>query len=248
MKSIRMSAHRIFVFFLCLFYCGIAQGRDLRASLPQLPPLVESAEKGILVDLVKAIDGVYEAGSISIQVFPFARSMRNVSEGVSDFHMPILFNPSVSEDQLDYRHSTETIFNVIFVMYTNESNKEINISNASNYKIETDRAHVQYFDFPVRPSNNIESSLKKVDMGRIDGFIFAMPETDDALKKLGLNNIKRREYKKFEVKMVLPKGERGEEVNRILTAAIKKLHENGEYQKIMAPISNQVFQEWPEIE
>ena len=232
-----------FLVSLSLAFVQPATAKDLKASLPILPPLVENADQGILVDLVKAIDEAYPDGSIVISVYPFKRSMQNVTSGAADFHMPILLNPDVPEDKLDFQHSTQTIFKVVFVLYTNKDNKEINPGNVNKFKIETDRAHVGYFDFPVKPSDSIEGSLKKVDMGRIDGFIFAMPETDAALNKLGLKNIKRQEYKTFDVKVVLPKGEKGKEVDEILTVSIQKLKDNGKYSQIMGPILDQKFQE-----
>jgi polar amino acid transport system substrate-binding protein len=233
----------VFMVSFSLAFVQSATAKDLKASLPLLPPLVENADKGILVDLVKAIDEAYPDGSIVIGVYPFKRSMQNVTSGAADFHMPILFNPDVPEDKLDFQHSTETLFKVVFVLYTNKGNKEINPKNVDKFKIETDRAHVGYFNFPIQPSDSIEGSLKKVDMGRIDGFIFAMPETDAALNKLGLKNINRWEYKTFEVKAVLPKGEKGKEIDEILTTSIEKLKQNGKYNQIMGPILDQKFQQ-----
>jgi polar amino acid transport system substrate-binding protein len=93
-------------------------------------------------------------------------------------------------------------------------------------------------------SPDIESSLRKVDMGRIDGWIMAMPESDMALKKADLKNIKRWEYKKFDVRIVLSKGPQGKEVDKILADVIKKLKANGKYQKIMGPILDQKFDNW----
>ena len=91
---------------------------------------------------------------------------------------------------------------------------------------------------------NIESGLKKVDLGRSDGWCFAMIETDAVLKKLNLQNIKRWNYKTFEVRIVLPKNDRGKEVNEILSKAIRKLKQNGKYQSIMKVLLNQKYEEW----
>ncbi|MCX5807357.1 MAG: hypothetical protein NT010_15045 [Proteobacteria bacterium] len=71
-----------------------------------------------------------------------------------------------------------------------------------------------------------------------------MPETDMGLKKLGLKNIKRWEYKKFDVKALLPLGEKGKEVDKILVNIIKKLKANGKFDKIMAPILDQKYDNW----
>ena len=219
-----------------------AHARDLKVSLPfPLPPLVESKDKGILVDLVKAMAEEYKDGKITWEVFPFARSMENVEKGRADFHMPQLVNPKIAADKLPFQFSSDTIFRVVFALYTNKNNKEINPKNVGNYKIETDLGVMDFFDFKPVGSPDIESSLKKVDMGRIDGWIMAMPESDLALKKLGLKNIKRWEYQKYDVRIVLTKGPQGKEVDKILSDIIKKLKANGKYQKIMAPILDQKF-------
>lgn len=221
-----------------------AQARDLRGSLPLLPPLVESKDKGILVDLLRAMAKEYKGGKITWDVYPFARSMENVEQGRADFHMPQLVNPHIDPSKLPFQLSSEKIFRVIFALYTNKDNKHINPGNASKFKIETDLGVRNFFDFPVAGSADIASSLKKVDMGRIDGWLFAMPESDMVLKRLGLKHIKRWQYKKFDVRVVLAKGEKGKEVDRILTGLIRKLQANGQYQQIMAPILDEKFVNW----
>ena len=229
---------------LCLVFSQ-AQAKDLKASMPfPLAPLVESKDKGILIDLLKAMAEEYKGGKLTWELYPFKRSMENVETGKADFHMPQLVNPKLGPDKLPFRFSSEKIFKVVFALYTNKNNKEINPGNVSKYNIETDLGVMDFFDFKVTGSPDIESSLKKVDMGRIDGWIFAMPESDGALKKLGLKNIKRWEYAKYDVRIVLNKGPQGAEVDKILTDLIGKLKANGKYQKIMAPILDQKFDPW----
>jgi polar amino acid transport system substrate-binding protein len=241
-------ARPIRFFFLALIcFCLIlarAEAKDLKASLPLIPPLVESKDKGVIVDLVKAMADEYKGGKITWDVFPFARSMDNVEKGRADFHMPQLVNPNISLDKLPFQFSSEKIFRVVFVLYTNKNNPKITPANVSSYKVESEMGTKDFFGFPVTGSPDVASSLKKVDIGRLDGFIFAMPETDLVLKKLALKNIKRAEYKKFDVRIVLPKGPQGKETDAILTDIIKKLKADGRYQKIMAPILDQKFENW----
>jgi polar amino acid transport system substrate-binding protein len=232
------------LFCFCLMFSQ-AQARDLKASMPfPLAPLVESKDKGILIDLLKAMAEEYKDGKITWELFPFKRSMENVEKGKYDFHMPQLVNPKITADKLPFLFSTEKIFRVVFALYTNKNNKDINPGNASKYKIESDLGTMDFFDFKVTGSPDIESSLKKVDMGRIDGWIMAMPESDMALKKLGLKNIKRWEFAKYDVRIVLNKSAQGKEVDKILTDLIGKLKANGKYQKIMGPILDQKFDPW----
>jgi polar amino acid transport system substrate-binding protein len=183
-----------------------AEARDLKASLAYLPVLAESKDKGILVDLIRAMAEEYKDGTITWDVYPAARYMENVEKGRADCGMPQLVNPNISPDKLPFQWSSDIIFKVVFALYTNKNNKEINPGNLKKFKIETLNGEEDFFDFPVTGSPDIESGLKKVDMGRADGWIMAMPESDQTLKKLGLKNIKRWEYKKYDVRIVLQKG------------------------------------------
>jgi polar amino acid transport system substrate-binding protein len=235
-------AFLFFILFVFLFNFNV-KAQDLKVSLPNLPPLVENKEKGILVKLINEMQKEYKAGKIEIiGVYPFARSINNVVENIADFHMPILENPNTPKEKLAFMLSTETIFNVIFCLYTNKDNKEINPSNAFKFNIETMPAHREYFN----NVNEVEipNGLQKVNAGRIDGYICAMVEGDSALKQLNLTKIKRWEFKKFKVKIVLQKNKNGEKTDKILTDLIKKMKASGVYQKIMADILDQKFVDW----
>jgi len=234
----------IAVFCFCFIVTAVG-ARDLKVSLPIIPPLVETKDKGILVDLVKAMAEEYKDGKITWDVFPFPRSLDNVEKGRADFHMPYITpkNPQ----KVRFQYSSDTIFKVIIALYTNKNNKEITPKNVTKHKVETDEGVKYIFESEIpgiMGSPSIESSLQKVDIGRIDAWLMAMPESDMALKKLGLKNIKRWEYGKYDVKAVLPLGQKGKEVDKILSGLIKKLKANGKYQQIMGPILDQKFDPW----
>jgi polar amino acid transport system substrate-binding protein len=242
-----LQAARYFLIAAICVCCivGVTQARDLKVSLPIIPPLVETKEKGILVDLCKAMAEEYKDGKLTWDVFPFARSLDNVEKGRADFHMPYITpkNPQ----KVRFQYSTDTIFKVIIALYTNKNNKEIGPKNVTKYKVETDEGVKYIFESEIpniAGSPSIESSLQKVDLGRIDAWLMAMPESDMALKKLGLKNIKRWEYGKYDVKAVLPLGEKGKEVDKILSGLIKKLKASGKYQQIMGLILDQKFDPW----
>ena len=230
------------VMVIALAMTNSVHARDLKASLGYVPLLAESPDKGILPDLIKAMDEIYTDGQITIEVFPSNRALDNVIKGTHDFFMPILKSDTMDPDKLPYKYS-ETLWTSIFVLYTNKNNTEINLNNLANYKIETNRAIADYFDFPTLPFDNVESSLKKVDMGRIDGLIYGMSVTDPVLKSLNLKNIKRTNYKTYEGPIVVAKGPKGEEVESIILPLIKKLRQNGTFDKIMAPLLNEKFVE-----
>jgi len=218
---------------MMLCFCVAAQAQ-LKASLAQMPMYAESLEKGVLVDMVKAISEA-SGKKIEIQVVPFKRSMDNVINRKVDFHAPLIVNPQNDEKTLNYDHSTEIIFHVNFCLYTNNA-KPIDIKKLKEYKIETDAAHVPYFDFPIISSPDLESSLKKVNAGRIDGFIFADQASDPIIANLKLTHVKKALYHVFDVRIILPKGEKGGATDKLLSAAIGKLRKSGKWVEIMGII------------
>lgn len=214
---------------------------EYKASLAKMPVYATSSEEGVLVDLVKEISKV-SGEKINITVLPFKSSIYMVEKNKADFHMPLIKNDNINEDNLPFYYSTETIFNVNFVIYSSK-NKSIDVNNLSNYNIETDRAHIEFFPFKTEPTNSISKSLEKVNNNEIDAFIFADFATDPFLKESNLKNIKRDLYKIYDVKMVLQKNENGKKIDLILTDAIKKLKNSGKYQEIINKI-NLPYNNW----
>lgn len=215
-----------------------AWAADMKASIAEMPVYAESKDKGVLVDFVKAIQKA-SGKSIDYQVVPFARSMNAVETSQVDFHMPLI--EPIDAKGIKFTLSKETIFHVNFVLYSNK-NKPVDPSNLDGKVIETDIAHIPYFPFKVVGSSSIEASLKKLDAGRIDGFIFADDATDSVLKQLGIKSIKRQLYKRFDVKVILPpKG--FEATDKSLTETIGKLRSSGEYNKIMGVIDH-AYNDW----
>jgi ABC-type amino acid transport substrate-binding protein len=211
-----------------------AYAQDYKASLAKMPVYAESKDKGVLVDLVKAIAS--EAGTkINLVVEPFARSINNVASGKADFHMPLIAIPDVDTATLGYDYSTETIFHVNFVLYTKKGSG-VTKDKLSGLKVETDIAHLPYFNFPIKGSSNLELSLKKVEAGRIDAFIFADFASDPLVKKNNFKNIKRDLYRVYDVKIVLPKNGRDGSTDKFLSETIGKMRANGSYDKIMSKI------------
>lgn len=218
---------------LCLLATP-AMSKELVGSIAQMPVVSESADKGVLIDLIKALEK--EAGvTIKREVVPFARSMDNVINHRADFHFPLIVNPETNPAKLDFDFSAETVYTVNFVIYSNK-NKPLDTARLATYKLETDRAHTQYFPFPVDPSVSLDSSLKKIEAGRIDGLIFADVAVDPLIKEMGLKNIHRSLYKVFDVKFVLPKGGHGGETDQMLSAAVRAVKKNGTHDRIMGPV------------
>lgn len=227
-------------FILSVSEAGLSD--TLKGSLGRLPVLAESKEKGILVDYLKAMQKVYPEGSLKFEVTPLERSIKDVVSGDSDFHAPLLMDPAKSEKEIGLTYSDATIFDVIFVLYTNK-NKNVDKDHLENLNIETDVGASRFFDPKFKASTCIDCSLKKVDMGRIDGYIFAGLECDQLIANLKLKNVKSAAYRSFKVKFALPAGERGKKVNGILTQIVDKTKANGDFEKILGPINN-YYKNW----
>lgn len=245
-KIIRMVQFSL-VICLSLVLVNVAAAKDLKASLALLPGLAElgadGQPKGQFVDLIKAIDELYEEGNISITISPFPRSIDNVLKGKADFHYPLLRNPDVSPDVLPYAMSTASLFYLRFNIYYNKKHagftKEM-VKDTGKYKVETERGHAKVFDFAIRPSDSIKASLKKVNMGRIDAYVFSSGLTGKQLNVMDAKdkaNIKIELYDWFESIFVLPKNNNTDEIDRILSSAIEKLKENGKLKQILGDVA-----------
>ncbi len=239
----------IFIFFILVFSSGAVTARDLSVSMAYLPDILESPDKGVFVDIINAMDDVYD-GKIEKNVYPFARSLDNVISGKADFHLPMIRNRIVQEASLPYAYSTEKMGDVYFVIFSNKDNpvtldkiRQAKDKKPFPLKIESILGFLEYFDFPIIESTGVENSLKKVNIKRIDAFIFAQEECDFTVKQLKLKDIHREVYDKFDDVFVIPKGPKGQEIDSILSACIKKLISSGEMQKLHMKV-HLPYQEW----
>jgi len=233
-KSISIFAGAFSLLAVSLSGIQTAQAADRVMSFGNLPVLAETKDKGILVNMVKALDKAMGSTS-DIGVFPFPRSIDNVVQGKAAYHLPELEDPKTDPASLPFDLSDTMFFKVHFVLYSTKG-AGVTLDNLASKKIETSMAHTRYFPFKIKGSSNFESSMKKVNAGRIDGFIFAMLEMDSLMAALKLDNIERQLYQSFEVRAILPKGQKGGDTDKYLKAGMDKLVASGEYAKIMGPL------------
>jgi polar amino acid transport system substrate-binding protein len=143
--------------------------------------------------------------------------------------------------------SRETLLNAVKPLIpdnaTFERFKDDIARAAFPYAIETDRAITALFPFPLTGSAAVDQGLKKLNAGRIDGYIFAQEETDFVLSALKLKEVRREKYQRFEVKLVISKDASGQEVDRLLTDAIRKLKASGRHQVLVEQV-HVPYQEW----
>ena len=234
------AAARMFFQLTLLLATALASAADLRISLPLLPPMVDAKGKGPLADLAKAISREWKEGKVTILgPSPFDQSVENVVSGRADVHFPLIASPARDGDDLPYRYSNVTLYETPFALYSRKGNvqlnlKQLTIAALSKLKIETDRAHARLFYFQLREAVSIEAGLKRVSSGQSDGFLFSVSATEPVLKQLKLENIIRAPYRRFESKMVLPKGLAGDQLDEKLGLIIDRLKDSGEYQRIMS--------------
>ncbi len=208
--------------------------------------MAESSTKGVFVDLVKALDKEYKDGKITFSLYPFKRSVRNVVIKKADVHLPFMKSKKGEETllKMGLEYALERSNRVPFALYYNKDKNSIDtktlenftIKDISKYKIETDAAHVIFFDNSlIAASTCLECSIKKLNRGRIDGFIFAAREVDAIIKKLKFKNLDSILIKNFDAAPIFRATKEGKETNKIISNLIKKLRDNGKLDKIMLP-------------
>ena len=144
-----------------------AQAETYKVSLAELP------FTPVLLEILRKIEAANPGLKFEVTVAPFPRSIRAVvEEHTADMQFPFL-RPA-DESQLPFDVSAAAAFQSPFMIYENKR-KPLDTNNLQQYKIETDRAHTSVFPFPVIGSGDIGASLRKVDAGRIDGFISSRP-------------------------------------------------------------------------
>ncbi|WP_378081545.1 ABC transporter substrate-binding protein [Aeromonas bestiarum] len=216
------------------------------AYLGLLPGLIDSDGSGPFVDLVKAIAALDDGVEVSVMVYPMSRATRSVVVGEADFNLPALRNPYIDESMLPYRFSSVTFGKVTHVLYSNSA-APITPAMVLGYEYTKRDLLIEgvsdFWPFSVKRSLSIEQSLGKLSRGRIDAFLWAQEEADFALKKMGLTNIHRVYFGEFDDVFIIPKGERGDAVDRFLTQSIERLRATGKLGQIYSGIHGP-YQEW----
>lgn len=87
------------------------------------------------------------------------------------------------------------------------------------------------FYFPVFSSFNLEEALLQVHNKRIDAYVSSQ-DADRDLKKLKLNTIHREYYRDFKDMLIITKGPKGDELNKILSNCLRKLKASGRLQEL----------------
>lgn len=234
-----------------IYYPAGANARDLIANVGHLPPHAEMGPdgqpKGGFVEVVRAIDRVYTEGRIIIKVYPVARCVQKVVEGLADFFIPYIPNPEVPEASLPFSFVSEPVVDVSFVLYTQAGTPLLPLDRLYQYRIETLRGAAPHFPFKIFEIDSFEQGILKVIRGRSDGFIVEQDAADRFIRKSKIKNLRRTLYATWHSSILISKGPKGKEIDRILSNALHKLKTSGELQKITATI-HRPYSEWQPYE
>ena len=238
--------NKIFLLILSVVFLlsgSLLSAKVYKAAISELPVTP------IYINLLKNIAQVTD-NSFDIQVVPTARGIYLVESAQVDLFCPgtlIKDVKKLAEQKSDFM--TSSVGTSVYVLYTNKSKpldiESLRKGNTKKYKIETNTNVAEILNFTVLPTSNLEASLQKVSNGVIDGFILPQISGDQLLKKLDLKNIKRELYSKETIAFRIQKGQKGGELDKVLTDGINKLKASKKYDEIMANIIKQAeYIEW----
>lgn len=219
-----------------------ANAPDLIAEAMLLPGLVNSSTEGPMIELLQAIASTYTAGKMSITAYPVGRVRADMESGVADMALAFIRLRPDADAKLKYRYSTKGYGQVTFVLYSRKSApvRVQDVKRASGqaadafpYKIES-----AWFDwgFPVIQFTDLASAFRKLEAGHINAFLWAQEEADVELRKQGLKDVVREPFGTFDDVLAIPRGPRGDFVDRVITDTLTALRASGKLQQIYRKI------------
>lgn len=235
------------VLFSPLFQIELS-ARDLIASVGIIPPHSEMGEdgnpRGGFVEVARAIGSVYTGGNIIIKLVPIGRSVNLVLRGEADFQIPYMFHTHVKNEKLPFAYVDEPICLVTFVLYTRADRPKLLLDKLGAYNIETLRGASFHFPFKIAEIDSFEQGILRMVKGRTDGFLVEQDATDAYIRKHKIKNIRRTYYSTTKSCIIIAKGPRRKEMDRIITGSLRKLKATGQLQKITDKIHLPFYDDW----
>jgi polar amino acid transport system substrate-binding protein len=223
----------LLVMIILVVMAVIACPQEYTVALKELPTT------RFYLALLNALSG--EMGiKLDVRIVPSARADYLVATDRVDMDVPVLDVEDFARPSRQCDYGSTVFYESAFVLFSVKG-KTIDIKNlldgnSKRYSIEADIAIASQLGFSASPSTTIEGSLKKVNEGKIDGFIFSQTSTDPIARKLSLPNVKRQLYKNFNLYYALKKGERGGTLDKLITGGIDRLKGNGKYEQTMGEL------------
>jgi polar amino acid transport system substrate-binding protein len=190
--------------------------------------------------LVEAI-GAATGAKFEIQVVPSARVAYLVENGQADLGLPLLgLRDPAKAAALAYDYASASIYKNAFVLYSSKSKPldiaELKKGNPKGYKIESGGSNANQYEFTATLSPNVEGSLRKIDSGSIDGYIYSQISSDVVLKATGLKSVRRQLYSDYDLRFILRKGGKGGALDALLSEGMAKIKASGRFDAIMGDI------------
>jgi hypothetical protein len=222
-------------------------------------PLGAETFKVALVDLPSADNiatffaamGEATNNTFDVQKVPSARASYLIDNNQVDIMYPSTHGFDAKKNAAqNHDFSSTTISKAVLVLYSNK-NKPVAVAdlkkgNTQKKQIETVGSLINLFEFDLIQSPNIEASLKRVDTGVVDGFIYIQITGDSTVKKLGLKNIRRDLYGITDTVCSLQKGAAGGAADKALTDGLAATKKNGKFLQIMGQYTQglDVYDNW----
>lgn len=237
----------IIIAILCTSHPQVAAARDLVVGIGDLPPHAVLGEdgqpKGGFVEVVKAIDRAYTEGTITIKILPVKRATQSLLNGQVDFMIPYIANPEIPAETLPYSFASEPVVDVAFVLYSRADLALPRLDRPGELNLETLRGADTHFTFKISGIDSFRQGLLRASLGRTDGFIGEQDACDMFIRQNKAFNLRRTLFAKWKSSIMIRKGPDGEEVDRILSNALRQLKQNGELQKITDTI-HRPYDDW----
>lgn len=235
----------LFIFMMSMLALGpsLAAQQTYKLALYDLPTTQYYKE---LFDAIAQTAGV----KFDVQVVPPPRADYLISNAQVDVQAPHLKPKDAAQlKALAFDFGSAVISNTTFVLFTNKAKPvdvaELKKGNPRKLVIETDGANINLYGFTATGSTNIEASLKKVNEGKIDGYIHSQTTTDTFAKKMALGSSKRAFYDYYDGCYTVQKGQAGGALDKLLADTVKKLKDSGQYDKIMGKLNaSSVYNDW----
>jgi polar amino acid transport system substrate-binding protein len=230
---------------ICILIAGgyVLSAKDYKVAILQL------ASSDTYNSLAKAIADETKNNFI-IEIVPRSRALYLIENKQTDIVIPYTNIQSAKKQNAIQFDMSNILFKVVYVLYTNKSKNitadELKNGNPKNYKIEVDSVLSNSYEFNAMSSTNLEGSLAKIDNGTIDGYITAQFTGDTSLKKLGLKNIARQQYSPYDSAIIIQKGTKDSEIDKMINDGVAKLKANGKFDKIMGALikSTGTYDNW----
>lgn len=102
------------------------------------------------------------------------------------------------------------------------------------YRVDADRAHQHVLGVPVEASNSVQSSLKRLAAGRIDGYINASDQVEPSIDALGLrDDLYAQLFAIYQVGWLRSDSERGRRADAALLQALQPVQASGQYRQLI---------------